>query len=70
MSNVNSKLDIPSDHYTMTVILKSEKVRYESRNISLKLYHKTNWSKTNENIETKLSKLSGFFDITKKRPTN
>lgn len=54
----------------MTVILKSEKVRYESRNISLKLYHKTNWSKTNENIETKLSKLSGFFDITKKRPTN
>ena len=36
ISNFNSELDIPSDHCTMTVTLKSEKLRSEDRNISLK----------------------------------
>ena len=40
ISNVNSELDIPSDHCTMTVTLTSEKLRSEDRNISQKLYHK------------------------------
>ena len=35
ISGVNSELDIPSDHCTMTVTLKSEKIRSEDRNISL-----------------------------------
>ena len=39
ISNVNSELDIPSDHHTMTVTLTSEKLRSEYRNIFLKLYH-------------------------------
>ena len=34
ISNVNSELDIPSDHCTMTVTLKSEKLRSEDRNIT------------------------------------
>ena len=70
ISNVNSELGIPSDHYTMTVTLTSEKLRSEYRNISLKLYHKTDWSKINENIKNKLKKLSGIFDVMKRRPTN
>lgn len=37
MSNVNYELDIPCDHYTMAVKLKPEKVRSESRKISLKI---------------------------------
>ena len=36
-SNVNYELDIPCDHYTMAVKLKSEKVRSESRILSLKI---------------------------------
>ena len=63
-SNVNSELD----HCTMTVTLKSEKVRSESRNIFRKLYHEANWSKMNENMKTKLSKLSGISDVIKKQP--
>ena len=70
ISGVNSELDIPSDHCTMTVTLKSEKIRSEDRNISLKLYHKANWSKINENIKNKLNKLSGILDILKTRPVN
>ena len=35
ISGANSELDIPSDHCTMTVTLKSEKIRSEDRNISL-----------------------------------
>ena len=70
ISGVNSELDIPSDHCTMTVTLKSEKIRSEDRNISLKLYHKANWSKINENIKNKLNKLSGILDILKRRPVN
>ena len=38
----------------MTVTLKSEKVRSKFGNISLKLFHKANWSKINENTKTKL----------------
>ena len=68
ISGVNSELDIPSDHCTMTVTLKSEKIRSEDRNISLKLYHKANLSKINENIKNKLNKLSGILDILKRRP--
>ena len=68
ISGVNSELDIPSDHCTITVTLKSEKIRSEDRNISLKLYHKANWSKINENIKNKLNKLSGILDILKRRP--
>ena len=70
ISGANSELDIPSDHCTMTVTLKSEKIRSEDRNISLKLYHKANWSKINENIKNKLNKLSGILDILKRRPVN
>ena len=70
ISGVNSELDIPSDHCTMTVTLKSEKIRSENRNISLKLYHKANWSKINGNIKNKLNKLSGILDILKRRPVN
>ena len=70
ISGVNSELDIPSDHCIMTAILKSEKIRSEDRNISLKLYHKANWSKINENIKNKLNKLSGILDILKTRPVN
>ena len=47
ISDVNSEPDIPSDHRTMTVTLKSEKLRSEDRNISLKLYHKADWSRIN-----------------------
>ena len=54
----------------MAVTLKSEKLRSEDRNISLKLYHKADWSKINENIKNKLNRLSGIFDIIKRRPTN
>ena len=54
ISNVNSKLDIPSNHCTMTVTLTSQKLRSEDRNISLKLYHKAEWSKINESIKNKL----------------
>ena len=70
ISGVNSELDIPSDHCTMTATLKSEKIRSEDRNISLKLYHKANWSKINENIKNKLNKLSGILNILKTRPVN
>ena len=70
ISRVNSELDIPSDHCTMTATLKSEKIRSEDRNISLKLYHKANWSKINENIKNKLNKLSGILNILKTRPVN
>ena len=54
----------------MTVKLPSEKLRSEYRNISLKLYHKADWSKINKNIQNKLNKLSGIFDIIKWRPVN
>ena len=67
ISGVNSELDIPSDHCTMTVTLKSEKIRSVNRNISLKLYHKADWSKINRNIKNKLNKLSGILDILKRR---
>ena len=70
ISNVNSELDIPSDHCAMTVTLKSEKLRSEDRNITLKLYPKVDWSKINESIKNKLNRLSGIFDIIKRRPTN
>ena len=70
ISNVNSETDIPSDHCTLKVTLKSEKLRSEDRNISLKLYHKADWSKINESIKNKLNRLSGIFDITKRRPSN
>ena len=70
ISGVNSELDTPSDHCTMTVTLKSEKLRSEDRNISLKLYHQADWSKINGNIKNELNKLSGIFDILKRRPTN
>ena len=70
ISGVNSELDIPSDHCTMTVSLKSEKIRSEDRNISLKLYHNANWSKVNGNIKNRLKKLSGILDILKRRPVN
>ena len=45
ISDVGSELDIPSDHCTMTVTLKSEKLRSENRKISLKLYHKADCQK-------------------------
>ena len=70
ISDVNSELDIPPDHCTMTVTLKSKKLRSQDRNISLKLYHKADWSKINESIKNKLNRLSGIFDIIKRRPTN
>ena len=70
ISGVNSELDIPSDHCTMTVTLKSEKIRSVNRNISLKLYHKADWSKINRNIKNKLNKLSGILDILKRRSAN
>ena len=70
ISNVNSEIDIPLDHCTMTVTLKSEKLKFEDRSISLKLYHKADWSKINGNIKNKLNRLSGIFDILKRRPTN
>ena len=54
----------------MTVTLKSEKLRSEDRNISLKLYHKADWSKINGNIRNKQNRLSGIFDILKRRPAN
>ena len=70
ISNVNSELVIPSDHCTKTVTLTSQKLRSEDRNISLKLYHKADWSKINKNINNKLNKLSGIFNIIKRRPLN
>ena len=70
ISSVNSELDISSDHCTMTVTLTSEKLRSEDRNISLKLYHKADWSKINKYIKNKLNKLSGIFDFIKQRPVN
>ena len=45
ISDVGSEPDIPSDHCTMTVTLKSEKLRSEDRKISLKLYHKADCQK-------------------------
>ena len=54
----------------MTVTLKYGKLRSEDRNISLKLYHKADWSKINGNIKNKSNRLSGIFDILKRRPTN
>ena len=45
ISDVSYELDIPSDHCTMTVTLKSEKLRSEDRKISLKLYHKADCQK-------------------------
>ena len=39
----------------MTVTLKSKKLRSEDRNISLKLYHKADWSNLNRNIKNKLN---------------
>ena len=54
----------------MTVTLKSEKLRSEDRKISLKLYHKADWSKINGNIKNKLNRLSGIIDIQKRRPSN
>ena len=66
ISNVNSEPDIPSDHCTMAVTLKSEKLRLQFRNISLELYHKPDCSKINEDIKIKLNRLSGICDITKK----
>ena len=53
----------------MTVTLKSKKLRSEDRNIPLKLYHKADWSKIDGNIKYKLNRLSGIFDIVKRRPT-
>ena len=70
ISNINSELDISSDHYTMTVTLTSEKLRSKGRNISQKLYHTADWLKINENIQNKLNKLFGIFDIIKGRPIN
>ena len=70
ISNVNSKPDIAFDHSTMTVTLTLEKLRSEFINISLKLYHNSELSKMNEKIKIKLNKLSGMFDITKRRATN
>ena len=55
ISDVNSGMDIPLDHCTMTVTLKSKKLRSEDRNISLKLYHKADWSNLNRNIKNKLN---------------
>ena len=63
ISNVNSELNIPSDHCTMTATISSQKLRSKDRNISLKLYHKTDWSRINENIKNKLNKISGIYDI-------
>ena len=63
ISDVSSELDIPSDHCTMTVTLRSEKLRSEDRKISLNLYHKADWSKINGNIKNKLNRLPGIFDI-------
>ena len=54
ISNVNFEFDIPSDHCIMTLILKLEKMRSDSRKISLQLYRKVNWQKINENIKNKL----------------
>ena len=51
ISDVNSELDMPSDHCTMTVTLKSEKLRSKDRNIFLRLYHRADWSKINGNIK-------------------
>ena len=65
ISDVNSELDIPSDQCTMTITLKSNKLRSEDRNISLNLYHKVDWSNINANIKNKLNRLSGIFDILK-----
>ena len=70
ISDVKSEPDIASDHCTMTVTLKSEKFRSEDRNISLKVHHMADWSKINENVKNKLNRLSGIFDILKRRPTN
>ena len=55
ISDVNSGMDITLDHCTMTVTLKSKKLRSEDRNISLKLYHKADWSNLNRNIKNKLN---------------
>ena len=68
ISNVNSKVDIASDHCTMTAPLTPQKLRLEFINTSLKLYQKNQLSKVNENIKIKLNKLSGIFCIIK-RPT-
>ena len=68
VSNINSELDIVSDHRILTVTLTSKKVRSDDRNISLKLHHNADWSKVNENIKGKLNKLSGIFDTIKRRP--
>ena len=65
ISDVNSELDIPSDQCTMTITLKSNKLRSEDRNISLNLHHKVDWSNINANIKNKLNRLSGIFDILK-----
>ena len=70
VSNVNSKLDITSDHRILTVTLTSKKLRPEDRNISLKLHHMADWSKVNENIKSKLNKFSGIFDTIKRSPKN
>ena len=63
ISNVNSELNIPSDHCTMTVTISSQRLRSKDRNISLQLNHKTDWSRINENIKNKLNKISGIYDI-------
>ena len=60
ISNVNSDLNIPSDHCTVTVTISSQKLRSKDRNISLKLCHKTDWSRINENIKNKLNNISGM----------
>ena len=69
ISDVKSEPDIASDHCTMIVTLKSEKFQSEDRNISLKVHHRADWSKINVNIKNKLNRLSGIFDILKRRPT-
>ena len=51
VSNVNSELGIPSDICTNNLTRKQEKVRSESRNILLKLFHWANLSKINEAIK-------------------
>ena len=50
----------------MTVTLKSEKLRSEDRNISLRLYHRVDWSKINGNIKNTLN--NGIFNILKRQP--
>ena len=52
------------------MILASGKLRSQFRNIPLKLYHKADWSKINKNVKIELNKISGIFDIKKRRPKN